>query len=127
MNLWGILTTSSKTNQSAREISRLGENHGDDNDEHNDDDTEYDDDENDAQETQQHCSVCEEVITGTYYSLGDKIYCEKDYMVVINIIIIIIITTIIVTNLKRAPNPSRWTITRARGKEPIEDAWFILI
>ena len=25
-------------------------------------------------------------------------------------------------HLKRAPNPSRWTMTRARGKEPMEEA-----
>ena len=59
----------------------------------------HDDHDDGDQETQQHCSVCEEVITGTYYSLGDKIYCEKDYMVIIIIIsssIIIIITIIII-------------------------------
>ena len=33
-----------------------------------------------SQETQQICSVCEEVIEGTYYQLNDQVYCEKDYM-----------------------------------------------
>ena len=32
------------------------------------------------QETQQVCSVCQEVIEGTYYQLNDQVFCEKDYM-----------------------------------------------
>ena len=33
------------------------------------------------QDIQKICSVCEEVIEGTYYMLNNQIYCEKDYKV----------------------------------------------
>jgi hypothetical protein len=40
------------------------------------------------QNIQKICSVCEEVIEGTYYTLNDQVYCEKDYKVIIHVTLI---------------------------------------